>query len=124
MRLIPVIAGVAALTLTACNPVEEVVEIFNIDTEAPAQQEPAPIYMSPNADPEQMCNGLVGGIEIPCREVLDVCIADQVTGELTSKWVPDVVRCTADHPTISDVCRLVPEQIEFYGYTREECDAN
>lgn len=62
------------------------------------------------------------GTSLPCNTVINVCVADQ-NGNYETKWHAQTYYCTDESPRFADVCAAVPdEHLEFYSYTREECD--
>lgn len=78
-------------------------------------------WLQPNADPADMCTGGYGA-SIPCNQVINVCHVNP-DGRLTPKWPLGANGCTADSPTVRDVCLTAPvDHRPFYGYTYEECE--
>lgn len=68
-----------------------------------------------------MCSSSHGGVDIPCRNILAVCVLDEL-GHLDPKWPGLLYDCGATSPTWRTVCTTQPEaEWSFYGYTREEC---
>lgn len=62
-----------------------------------------------------------GGIDLPCRDVVAVCVVDAF-GQLAPKWPGLLYDCDATSPTWRTVCTTRPEvEWSFYGYTPEEC---
>jgi hypothetical protein len=82
-------------------------------------------WFAPTADPAQMCSAPTApaGMEIPCRNVLQLCVFTPRTGEWTNVIMPTVFSCTDESPTIDDLCATRPAvEWDYYGVSREECD--
>lgn len=119
MRPLPVIA---ALCLLAAGCTAEQQRIARQTTDAVDDSTRSDSWHIYAQDNPNICNGFMES-EIPCRDVLAVCIIDD-NGTPSPKWIDLGYECTSDSPTAVDVCLTVPaEQWPFYDYTPEECAA-
>ena len=123
MKTRPIWLLAAAATIgTGCSQLRQAEQMIAVEGAPPTTIDtriPGEWFMYPS-DSEGMCNGMTGA-ELPCKDVLNVCVTGP-DGYRSTKWMPQVFRCTDASPSWRDVCRTRPEaEWAFYGYTREEC---
>ena len=126
MTYLKAILVTVALSGTGCAQLQQIEQYINSEGGSTAPTEdpriPGGWLSFPDADDSTMCNGLNPGFSLPCRDVLNVCV-DDGDGTRSTKFMPEIYRCTDASPTWRDVCTTRPPvEWTFYGYTTEECE--
>lgn len=77
-------------------------------------------YVFSDNSETQMCgNGT--GVDIPCRNVIDICVVNS-EGQYSPMWLPDVYVCDASSPTWRTVCQTRPqEEWSYYWLDESKC---